>query len=93
MSLLSNKVVAITGASRGIGRACAIECAKHGASGLILHYLGDEDTEAEIKSLKAEVEAGGTAKATLVPGDIGDPKTSAHVRLFLFPAPLDIDKL
>ncbi|KAF8898784.1 hypothetical protein BD779DRAFT_1658901 [Infundibulicybe gibba] len=32
MALLTNKIVCITGASRGIGRACAAEAAKHGAA-------------------------------------------------------------
>ncbi|KAG1899268.1 NAD(P)-binding protein [Suillus fuscotomentosus] len=41
MALLANKIVCITGSSRGIGRACAVESAKHGAIGLILHYFGD----------------------------------------------------
>ncbi|KAJ8595914.1 NAD(P)-binding protein, partial [Rhizopogon salebrosus TDB-379] len=51
------KVVCITGSSRGIGRACAIESAKHGATGLILHYFGDQETEAELQSLKVEINA------------------------------------
>lgn len=29
---MKNKIVIITGASSGIGRACALECAKRGAS-------------------------------------------------------------
>ncbi|TFY72856.1 hypothetical protein EVG20_g145 [Dentipellis fragilis] len=77
MSLLSARVVCITGSSRGIGRACALECAKQGAAGLILHYLGDAETEAEVKSLEQEIASlYPHAKTHAVPGDIGDSATS-----------------
>lgn len=80
MALLPGKVVCITGSSRGIGRACAIECAKQGAKGLILHYLGDVATEQEVQSLKEDIEANyAPAKAVVVAGDIGDPATSSKV--------------
>jgi L-rhamnose 1-dehydrogenase len=42
MLLLEGKVVIITGASRGIGRACAIVCAREGAA-VVLNYLGSAD--------------------------------------------------
>ena len=80
MALLTGKTVCITGSSRGIGRACAIECAKHGATGLILHFLGDAVTEKEALSLQREIETcHEPAKAVIVPGDIGDPATSSRV--------------
>ncbi|ETW87164.1 hypothetical protein HETIRDRAFT_456869 [Heterobasidion irregulare TC 32-1] len=80
MSLLSGRVVCITGSSRGIGRGCAIECAKHGATGLILHYFGDAETTAEILSLSQEISTKYSgAKVQVVPGDIGDPVTSKNV--------------
>ncbi|KAF9475987.1 NAD-P-binding protein [Pholiota conissans] len=78
MSLTPNKVVCITGASRGIGRACALEFTKQCASGLILHYLGDAETEREVQSLKAEVQRLGTS-AIVVPGDIADFETSEKI--------------
>ncbi|KAF8168139.1 hypothetical protein B0H34DRAFT_779579 [Crassisporium funariophilum] len=78
MSLTANKVVCITGASRGIGRACALEFAKQGASGLILHYLGDPVTEAEAKSLQEEVQQHGV-RAVIIPGDIAALETSAKI--------------
>ncbi|KAF5356088.1 hypothetical protein D9756_003734 [Leucocoprinus leucothites] len=78
MSLVANKIICITGSSRGIGRACAVEFAKHGACGLILHYYGDAETEAEIRSLQSQLESN-TLKVVTVPGDIGDPATSAKI--------------
>lgn len=81
MSLLNNPVVVITGSSRGIGRACALKFAKHGASGLILHYLGDEATTAEVASLQTEIsELSPNVKTVAVEGDISDPATSTKVR-------------
>ena len=80
MSLLPGKIVCITGSSRGIGRACAVECAKHGASGLVLHYFGDQTTHDEVLALKQEIETTyPSAKAVIVPGDIADPETATKV--------------
>lgn len=82
MALLPNKVVCITGASRGIGRACALESARQGASGLVLHYFGDLETEREITSLKEVIERDYLeAKVVVVPGDIADAATSIEVRI------------
>lgn len=44
--LLLNKNVLITGASRGIGRFTAIECARHGAN-LALNWFQDREGIAE----------------------------------------------
>ncbi|EEB90580.1 hypothetical protein MPER_11191 [Moniliophthora perniciosa FA553] len=81
MTLVSQKIVCITGASRGIGRSCAEEFAKYGAAGLVLHYFGDAETTNEINSLKQEIEQkhGGSCKVTVVPGDIADPTTSTKI--------------
>jgi L-rhamnose 1-dehydrogenase len=85
MTLLAGKVVCITGSSRGIGRACATECAKQGAKGLVLHYLGDAVTEAEARSLKEDIETSyAPTQAVAVPGDISDPATSSKVRTLLY---------
>ncbi|KAG5720205.1 3-oxoacyl-[acyl-carrier-protein] reductase [Termitomyces sp. T112] len=78
MALVANKIVCITGSSRGIGRACALDFVKYGASALILHYLGDAETEAEIRSIQREVESKG-AQVVTVAGDIGDPATSSKI--------------
>ncbi|KAF7306897.1 hypothetical protein MIND_00482200 [Mycena indigotica] len=78
--LVDNQIVCITGASRGIGRGCALEFAKYGASGFILHYLGDADTEREILALKEEIEAfPHKPKVIIIPGDIADPATSTKI--------------
>ena len=85
MSLLLGKIVCITGSSRGIGRATAIECAKHGASGLILHYFGDDATTDEVLTLKLEIERQFASIAIVtVPGDIADPATSTLVSHLTF---------
>lgn len=57
---LSNKIVAVTGASSGIGRETAIQAAKSGAS-LILHYnqnrKGLESTVNEVSKFGAQCKA------------------------------------
>ncbi|KAG6814062.1 hypothetical protein H0H92_003109 [Tricholoma furcatifolium] len=50
----------------------------YGASALILHYLGDNETELEIQSLSSDIENKG-AKVVTVAGDIGDPATSTKI--------------
>ncbi|EGO00489.1 hypothetical protein SERLA73DRAFT_181109 [Serpula lacrymans var. lacrymans S7.3] len=80
MALLAGKVVCITGSSRGIGRACALESVKHGATGLILHYYGDPETQAEIESLQKEIEINQKpCRIVAVPGDIADPGTATKI--------------
>ncbi len=65
--LLEGQRVLITGASRGIGRATAIECARHGAD-IGLNVFKDPDATA---SLVAEIEALGR-KAVVFDGDVAD---------------------
>jgi len=66
---LNNKIMLITGASRGIGKAIAIEAAKNGAN-VVLNYVSDrskplvEETIKEIKGLGRE--------AIAVKADIGN---------------------
>jgi len=47
MALLEGKVALVTGASRGIGKAIAIELAKEGAD-VIINYKGSEDKAKEV---------------------------------------------
>lgn len=81
MALLQDKVVVITGSSRGIGRGVAVECARQGAN-IVLHYLGDQATTLEVEVLKKEVEELGR-KAVAVPGDISDDTVSTAVSVAL----------
>ena len=62
---LDGQVAVVTGASRGIGRACAIELARHGAD-LVLNYIANAEAA---ESCKAEVEALGV-KAVIVQGNV-----------------------
>ena len=62
---LADKVALVTGASRGIGKACATALAQRGAS-IVLNYVANKDA-AEVA--KAEFEALG-AKVLIVQGDV-----------------------
>ena len=62
---LADKVALVTGASRGIGKACAAALAQRGAS-IVLNYVANKDA-AEVA--KAEFEALGS-KVLIVQGDV-----------------------
>jgi L-rhamnose 1-dehydrogenase len=75
--ILRNKVIAITGASQGIGRATALACARQGA-GLVLHHLGTEQTTADIGALQAELRSiDPSLRHTSFSGDVVLPETPA----------------
>ena len=59
MNLLENKVVLITGASRGIGKSIAEECVKQGAKVAFTYLSSDEKAQALENELSAN---GGVAK-------------------------------
>lgn len=69
--LLEGKRVLITGGSTGIGRAAAIEAARHGADVAINYYSSEDGACAAV----AEIEAMGR-KALAVKGDVARPETA-----------------
>src|SRR5215470_5201955 len=73
MELLTNKVAIITGAARGIGRACADLFAAHGASVVLSDIDTDptQDAAAQIKSNSGD--------ALAVPGDVTSPEFAPHL--------------
>ena len=73
MSGFKDKVVLVTGGSRGIGRACAVAFAKAGAAVVVINYAGNEAAAQE--SVKLVEEAG--AKAEAVKFDVADTAACA----------------
>ncbi|WP_363832709.1 SDR family NAD(P)-dependent oxidoreductase [Sphingobium sp. LMC3-1-1.1] len=71
MMLLQNKVLLVTGGSAGIGRATAIEAARHGAD-VAINYLGHDEGAA---SAVAQIEALGR-RAIAIEGDVADARTA-----------------
>ncbi len=71
---LEGHVAVVTGASRGIGRACALELAREGAS-VVVNYNSSEE---EANSCKEEIEALGS-KAIVVQADVSDAEDAARL--------------
>src|SRR4051794_21892344 len=69
MQRLAGKVVLVTGASKGIGRALALGCAREGAD-VIVNYHTDRDGAAAAVS---DIEACGR-RALAIQADVGKPK-------------------
>jgi L-rhamnose 1-dehydrogenase len=73
--LLENKVVIVTGGSRGIGRAIAIECARQGAD-VLVNYWGSNDASygrgSAAEEVITEIRALGR-RASLVEADVASP--------------------
>ncbi|MCA9992462.1 MAG: 3-oxoacyl-[acyl-carrier-protein] reductase [Ardenticatenaceae bacterium] len=65
--LLANKVAIVTGASRGIGRAIALDLARNGAS-VVVNYNSSPDPAGE---LVAEIQAAG-GQAVAIQADVSD---------------------
>lgn len=71
--LLEGKTLLVTGGSAGIGRATAIEAARHGAD-VAINYLGHDEGA---RSAVAAIEALGR-KAVAIEGDVADRATAAR---------------
>ena len=80
MLLLEGKSVAVTGGSRGIGRAVALACARAGAD-VAVNFLpaeaADRDGDAGQEVVEAIRALG--RRAVAVPGDVADPATARAV--------------
>lgn len=74
---LHGKVALITGAGRGIGRGCAIELGRRGAS-VIVNYANSKESADEVVKLIEETGTG--AKAISIQADVSKP--SEIERLF-----------
>jgi 3-oxoacyl-[acyl-carrier protein] reductase len=71
---LKDKVVLVTGGSRGIGQACALAFAKEGAK-VVINYAGNE--EAAQKTL-AEIEKLGPNKGKALKFDVGNAEACTN---------------
>lgn len=72
--LLGGKIALVTGASRGIGRAVAIELAKEGAA-VAINYAGNKAAAEEVQSIITEM--GG--KAMIIQADVSDEKAATDM--------------
>lgn len=73
MGLLEGKTLLVTGGSAGIGRATAIEAARHGAN-VAINYIGDDSIA---QSCVSQIEALGR-KAIAIKGDVAEPETAKN---------------
>lgn len=74
--VLAGKVVVITGGSRGIGRAIAVEAARSGAGAVVFNSRGgDDDSRRNASSVLEEIKGMGVGPVW-VPGDIASPETA-----------------
>ncbi len=74
MSTLENKVAVVTGGSRGIGRAIALELARQGAAVVVNYNKSPEQAEAVVNEIKA---AGG--KASACQADVSDFEQASNL--------------
>lgn len=79
--LLKDKVVVVTGGSRGIGAAIAVAAARHGAD-LVINYWGDNDAtygkRLAVETVLADIAATGR-KAIALEGNVAEPETGASL--------------
>jgi L-rhamnose 1-dehydrogenase len=81
MMLLKDKIVIVTGGSRGIGAGIATACARHGAD-LVINYWGDNDADygkvAAIETVLDDIRSIGRT-AIAVEGNVADPETGQAI--------------
>jgi NAD(P)-dependent dehydrogenase (short-subunit alcohol dehydrogenase family) len=65
---LEGQVAVVTGASRGLGRACALELAREGANVVVNYFTSPGPAEEVVKEITAM-----GPKAIAVEGDVGQP--------------------
>lgn len=76
--LLQDKVVIVTGGSRGIGRAISVECARQGADVLVNYWARNDASygrDEAAQEVSDTIESLGR-RALLVEGNIGEPATA-----------------
>ncbi len=71
---LDGQIAVVTGSSRGIGRACAIELARHGAS-VVVNYISDRDSA---ESCAKEIDDAG-GKALVVQADVSSAEEAKRL--------------
>ena len=81
IKLLENKIAVVTGGSRGIGRAIAIESARHGADVVINYWQENDDSYSRhLAAQEVGQQVGSLGRRyTLVEGDISDPITAKRL--------------
>src|SRR5436305_9928383 len=87
MKRLEGHVVMVTGAARGLGRACALRCAQEGASLLLVDIARNVETvpyggttSADLESAAQEMRDQGVAGVTAVADVRGGPELAAAVQ-------------
>lgn len=74
--LLKNKVILVTGAGDGIGRAAALSYAQHGASVILLGR-----TLEKLEAVYDEIEALGAPQAAIIPLDLATAGEAEYIQL------------
>lgn len=75
-NLLTNKVILVTGAGAGIGKAASLAYAKHGATVILLGR-----TISKLEAVYDEIEAAGYPQAAIYPLDLEGAKWADYVNL------------
>jgi NAD(P)-dependent dehydrogenase (short-subunit alcohol dehydrogenase family) len=73
---LAGRVIAVTGASDGIGRAVALACARHGASVVLIGR-----SERKLEAVHTEIEKAGSPEATIAVLDLEKAVAGDYDRL------------